>query len=69
MADRDSADPRMWRTPAESQDAVPPVQAPPHQEQAILMAEMLVMFLKTLQQHDLSHAEALYLAAHVWRAP
>ena len=74
MADMDPYDPTTWGTPATRgtttthEDMAPAAQVNAHRMQAAFMAEMLVTFLETLERHALSHDEALYLAAHVWRA-
>ena len=67
MAEMNPFDPATWGQAASNDDAaVAALDA--HLVQATLMAEMALMFLHTLEQHHLSHADALYLTAHVWRA-
>ena len=74
MPEMDPYDPTTWGTQATRgvaaahEDTAPAVPVNAHRMQAAFMAEMLVTFLETLERHALSHEEALYLAAHVWRA-
>ena len=69
MAEMNPFDPTTWTTAGAHTAAEQAAQPDAHRVQAVLMAEMAMTFLETLERHALPHAEALYLTAHIWRAP